>query len=219
MGLIKKQLTFLFYGFVFWLPVLLVVYIGMFIYSNADKIGRSMLDLAGDDTYLFSGIGLLLCLVIVYLSGILLKLTNVGKVLSRIPFIGIFFGQGEIMTIGRLSHMQPCLFLYSPTCISYGWILSEEKINIKNVKAQFAMINVYFANVPTLVTGQVFAVRKSSVMKLGNTSSDVINLLLYTFRSPAALEYLPWEDETQEEFEERSQQFGLNRPTISPPRN
>jgi hypothetical protein len=46
-------------------------------------------------------------------------------------------------------------------------------------------------------------------MKLGNSSTEVINLLLYAFKSPAALKYLPWEDESQEEFKERSKIFGL----------
>jgi len=68
---------------------------------------------------------------------------------------------------------------------------------------------VYFPNVPTLITGQVLAARKVIVMKLTNSSSEVINLLLYAFRSPAALEYIPWEDEPKEEFEERSKLFGL----------
>jgi len=63
--------------------------------------------------------------------------------------------------------------------------------------------------VPTLVTGSVHTVRKNGVMKLGNTSTEVINLLLYAFRSPAALKYLPWEDESPDEFKERSKIFGL----------
>jgi uncharacterized membrane protein len=210
MGLIKKLFTFLLYGLVFWFPVTLTVYIGILIYSNADKIGKTILGLAVADKNLHTGLGIALCVLIIFFSGMILKLTNLGKVLSKIPFIGIFFGQGEIMTIGRLSHMQPCLFLYSPTCISYGWILSEEKIKIKETDALFPMINVYFANVPTLVTGQVLAARKSSVMKLANSSSEVINLLLYAFRSPPALEYIPWEDESKEEFEARAKLFGLN---------
>jgi uncharacterized membrane protein len=210
MKFIRKLFTFLLYGLVFWLPVALVAYIVYLFYSNAEKIGKTLLGFAIADKNLHTGLGIALIVLIIFLSGMLLKLTNVSRVLSRVPFIGIFFGQGEIMTISRLSHMQPCLFLYSPTCISYGWILSEEKIKIKENDALFPMINVYFANVPTLVTGQVLAARKSSVMKLANTSSEVINLLLYAFRSPPALEYIPWEDETKEEFEERARLFGLN---------
>ena len=205
----KRLMTFLLYGFVFWLPLLLVIYIALLLFGNAEKIGRAILSVAVADKYLYSGFGFILCILIVLVSGMLLKLTKLGKVLSKIPLIGLFFGQGEIMTIGRLSHMQPCLFLYASTCISYGWILSEEKVKLSEDNAIFPIINVYFPNVPTLVTGQVFAARKDTVMKLANSSTEVINLLLYAFRSPAALEYIPWEDESREGFEERSKLFGL----------
>jgi uncharacterized membrane protein len=208
-GLFKKQFTFIIYGLVFWLPVILVIYIAVLLFSNAENIGKMILGVAVPDKYLYSGLGIILCILIVYFSGMLLKLTKLGAVLSKIPVIGLFFGQGEIMTIGRLSHMQPCLFLYSPTSISYGWILSEEKVKLSGDDAIFPLVNVYFANVPTLVTGQVLAARKDTIMKLANSSSEVINLLLYAFRSPAALEYIPWEDESQEEFKERSKLFGL----------
>ena len=161
------------------------------------------------DKFLYTGLGFILCILIIYLSGILLKLTKVGKILSKIPVIGLFFGQGEIMTIGRLSHMQACLFLYSSTYISYGWILAEEKVQLSEEEASFPLLCVYFPSVPTLVTGSVFAIRKTEVMKLGNSSAEVINLLLYAFRSPTALKYLPWEDESPEEFKERSKLFGL----------
>jgi uncharacterized membrane protein len=207
--LIKKQFTFLIYGFVFWLPVILVIYILFLVFSNGENIGRAILLLALPASIVFPGFGVILLLLIVYFSGFILKATKVGKILSKIPFIGMFFGQGEIMSIGRLSHMQVCLFLYSPTCISYGWILSEEKVKLSKDNAVFPIINVYFPNVPTLVTGQVFATRKDTVMKLANSSTEVINLLLYAFRSPAAIEYIPWEDESQEEFKARSKYFGL----------
>ena len=208
-GLFKKQFTFILYGCVFWLPVILVIYIAILLFSNAEKIGNMILGVAVPDKYLYFPLGIILCILIVYFSGMLLKLTKLGKVLSKIPVIGLFFGQGEIITISKLSHMQPCLFLYSPTCISYGWILSEEKVKLSKDNAIFPLMNVYFPNVPTLVTGQVLAARKETIMKLANSSSEVINLLLYAFRSPAALEYLPWEDESPEEFQERSKLFGL----------
>jgi hypothetical protein len=105
--------------------------------------------------------------------------------------------------------MQACLFLYSPTCISFGWILAEEKVQLGEEIADFPLICVYFPSVPALVTGSVHTIRKSGVMKLGNSSTEVINLLLYAFKSPAALKYLPWEDESQEEFKERAKIFGL----------
>jgi uncharacterized membrane protein len=206
---IKKQSTFILYGFVFWLPVILVVYVAILLFSNGEKVGRIILGVTVPDKFLYTGLGFVFCILIIYLSGMILKLTKVGRILSKIPFIGIFFGQGEIMTIGRLSHMQACMFLYSSTCISYGWILSEEKVKISEVAAGFPIINVYFPNVPTLVTGQVFAARKDTVMKIANPSTEVINLLLYAFRSPTALRYLAWEDESPEEFKERAKIFGL----------
>jgi uncharacterized membrane protein len=206
---LRKQPTFILYGVVFWFPVILVVYVAILLFSNGEKVGRIILGVVVPDKFLYAGLGFILCILIIYLTGMLLKLTKVGRVLSKIPFIGIFFGQGEIMTIGRLSHMQACMFLYSSTCISYGWILSEEKVKISEVAAGFPIINVYFPNVPTLVTGQVFAARKDTVMKIANPSTEVINLLLYAFRSPAALRYLPWDDESPEEFKERSKIFGL----------
>ena len=206
---IKKQSTFLLYGFVFWLPVILVTYVMILLFSDGDKVGKLILGTAVEKKYLFVGIGFIFCILIIFLSGMLLKLTKVGKVLSKIPVIGLFFGQGEIMTIGRLTNMQACLFLYSPTCISFGWILAEEKVQLGEEIANFPLICVYFPSVPALVTGSVHTVRKSGVMKLGNSSTEVINLLLYAFKSPAALKYLPWEDESQEEFKERSKIFGL----------
>ena len=206
---IKKQSTFLLYGFVFWLPVILVTYVMILLFSDGDKVGRLILGTAVNKKYLFVVIGFIFCILIIFLSGMLLKLTKVGKILSKIPVIGLFFGQGEIMTIGRLTNMQSCLFLYSPTCIAFGWILAEEKVQLGEEIADFPLICVYFPSVPALVTGSVHTVRKSGVMKLGNSSTEVINLLLYAFKSPAALKYLPWEDESPEEFKERAKIFGL----------
>ncbi len=205
--------TFFLYGIIFWIPLALAIYVAVFLFGNAENIGRTLLGIVVPDDYLFFGLGAILCVLIVYLTGMVLKLTSLGKVLSKVPFIGLFFGQGEIMTIGRLANMQPCLFLYSPTCLSYGWILSEEKVKMSRQKALFPIINIYYPNVPTLITGQVYAARKDTVMKLANSSREVIDLLLYAFRSPSALEYIPWEDETQANFQERSKYFGLKLDT------
>jgi len=211
----KKIFTFFIYGFVFWLPVILVIYIAVLLSGNAESAGRMILGTFIPDKYLFMGLGVIFCLLIVFVTGMLLKLTKLGIVLSKIPVIGLFFGQGEIMTIGRLSHMQACLFLYSPTTISYGWILSEEKVTISQDSAPFSLVNVYFPNTPTLVTGQVFATRRHNVMKLNNSSSEIINLMLYAFRSPSAIRYLPCEDESVEEFQKRAKFFGLPPDSIT----
>jgi len=207
--LFKRQVTFILYGFVFWLPVVILLYIVFLLFSNAESTGKAILSAVLPETLVYPGFGIILLILIVYFSGFILKSTKFGGILSKIPVLGLFFGQGEIITISRLLHMQPCLFLLSPTCISYGWILSEEKVQLGEEKAGFSLTSVYYPSVPTLVTGSVFAIRKDTIMKLGNSSREVINLLLYAFRSPAALKYLPWEDESREEFEERAKFFGL----------
>ena len=210
---VKNQITFLLFGFGFWLPIAVLGFVVVFVFNNLEQIGEKVLLAFLPEKLFHSGFGIVFGILIVYLSGIVLKLTKIREVFSKIPVLGLFFGQGEIMTINRLTHMKPCLFLYSPTCISYGWILSEEKVKLSHKAALFPIINIYFPNVPTLVTGQVFAARKDSVMKLANSSAEVIDLLLYAFRSPAALEYSPWEDETSENFKERAKYFGLKLDT------
>ena len=61
------------------------------------------------------------------------------------------------MTISQTeSYAALSLFDTHPTCISYGWILSEEKVQLGEEKAGFPLISVYYPNVPTLVTGSGF---------------------------------------------------------------
>jgi uncharacterized membrane protein len=99
--------------------------------------------------------------------------------------------------------------LFSPTCPSYGWILSEERIRLNEDEADFSLVNVYYPNVPSIVTGQIFPVRKEAVMKLDNPSKEIIDLLLYALRSPESIRYRPWEHETEDEFRKRADAFGL----------
>jgi hypothetical protein len=210
---IKTQLTFLLFGFVFWLPVAVLAYIIYFLFSNIEEIGGDFLNLFIPEQFVYTGFGILLGIIIIYLTGVVLKLGKVRRFIAKIPVLGLFFGAGEIMTVDRLLHLRPCLFLYSPTCLSYGWILSEEKVKLSKEKAMFTLVNVYYPNVPTLVTGQVFPVRKDTVIRLGNPSREIMDLLLYSFRSPTDLKYIPWEDESQQDFEKRANSFGLNLST------
>ena len=62
-GLLKKQLTFLLYGFVFWLPLILVIYIGILLFGNAEKVGRMILGVAVPEKYLYTGLGFVLCIL------------------------------------------------------------------------------------------------------------------------------------------------------------
>jgi hypothetical protein len=46
--------------------------------------------------------------------------------------------------------------------------------------------------------------------KLGNTTRELFDLLLYTFRSPEAIIYVPWENESEIAFKQRAASFGIN---------
>ena len=206
---IKNQITFLLFGFGFWLPIAVLILIIVFLFNNLEEIGQKILLVFLPEKFLYSGFGIVFGILVVYFSGMALKLTKIREVFSKIPVLGLFFGAGEIITIERLLHLNPCIFLISPTCLSYGWILSEEKVKLGEKEATFTLMNVYYPNVPTLITGQVFPVRKYTVIKLGNSSKEVIDLLLYALRSPKDLKYLPWEDESREDFGKRAESFGL----------
>jgi hypothetical protein len=197
----------------FWFPIIVLAFVLIFLYDNLEDVGRRILiALIPDEfeSYINVGYGAVTGLLIIFFSGAVLKMAGLRKWLSRIPVIGLLFGGGEVITIERLARLTPCIFMMSPTCLSYGWLLTEEKVRLQKDEAPFVILNVYYPNVPTLVTGQVFPVRKDTVIKLGNPSKEIIDLLLYSFRSPDALIYLPWEDESPEDFRTRAASIGVH---------
>lgn len=207
---LKSQIGFIISGFAFWLPIIVLILVVIFLLNNLEQIGRRILLLYFPENWIFAGFGVIFGVLIMYFSGMILKLSRVRRFFSRIPILGILFGEGDVITIERLIHLTPCLFMYSPTCLSYGWILSEEKVRISEENAIFTLVNVYYPNVPSLVTGQVFPVRKDTVIKLGNPSKEIIDLLLYAFRSPKDIRYVPWDDEPEEDFKVRAKSYGLD---------
>jgi uncharacterized membrane protein len=212
LGFLKERLADIFSGLIFWLPVGVLVLIGSYFFSNLEDFGQKLLSFFMPEGVVYHGLGIALWIIIFLLTGILLKTTRVGDFLSGIPLLGLLFRKkgGRIMSVGKLMSLTPCLFLYSPTCPSYGWILSEENITVNGNNQDYTLLNVYYPNVPSIMTGQIFPVRKESVIKLGNTSREVIDLLLYALRSPDSIQYLPWEDESETEFRRRAWLFGLN---------
>jgi uncharacterized membrane protein len=205
----KNQASILLFGFGIWLPLAVVIFILFFMFNNLEELGRKFLSIFLPQQYLYTGLGIVAGLLIIYVSGLILKSNTIRKAMVKIPVLGLFFGAGEIITIEQLMHLNPCIFLLSPSCPAYGWILSEEKIKINEDKVLYSLINIYYPNVPALITGQVFPVRKESVVKLGNNSKEVIDILLYAFRSPKYLRYVPWEGETDQQLETRVQSFGI----------
>jgi len=207
----------LFYGFVFWLPIGLIVLLVGYIYGGLEDSGVKFLDLFLPETWIFPGFGLILWILVLILTGALLKNTSIGDSLSRVPVLGVLFRTkgGSVISFKKLAGLTPCLFLFSPTCPSYGWILSEERIRVTEEGADFSLVNVYYPNVPSIVTGQIFPVRKEAVMKIGNPSKEIIDLLLYALRSPESIRYLPWENEAEDEFKKRADRFGLGQAPIA----
>ncbi|MGD9143612.1 MAG: hypothetical protein PVG61_07190 [Dehalococcoidia bacterium] len=212
LGFIRERLADVFSGLVFWLPIGILVLVGSYFFSSLEDFGQKFLSFFLSDEAVYPGLGIALWIVVFLLTGILLKTTRVADFLSGIPIFGILFRKkgGRIMSVGKLMTMTPCLFLYSPTCPSYGWIISEENVTVDGEDKDYKLLNIYYPNVPSIMTGQIFPVRKESVIKLGNTSREVIDLLLYALRSPDSLRYLPWPDESESEFRRRAWLFGLN---------
>ena len=190
---IKERLGDILSGLVFWLPIGIIILIGNYIYSNLENLGQEFLAFFLADKFIHPGFGILLWILVFLFSGLLLKNTPIGDLLSGVPIFGILFRKkgGKIISVGKLVGLTPCLFLFSPTCPSYGWILSEETIKVAGKEAEFLLLNIYYPNVPSIMTGQIFPVRKESAIKLGNPSREIIDLLLYALRSPESIRYLP----------------------------
>jgi uncharacterized membrane protein len=210
MNFLRNQIRYLLAGFILWLPVGIIVVVGYYLFGTLEGVGEDFLGLFLQDRFVYPGLGIALWIMVFLLTGLALKKTRVGYLLSRIPIVGLLFRiGGETMTLEKLIDLSPCLFLYSPTCLSYGWILSEQEVKLNNDTAHFTLVNVYYPNVPTLVTGQVYTARKETVMKLGNQSREIVDILLYGLRRPVSLRYLPWDDEDNEEFKRRAELFGI----------
>ncbi|MBI2858791.1 MAG: hypothetical protein HYX90_06915 [Chloroflexi bacterium] len=212
MSFFRAQLGFVFYGLIIWLPLGIVLFLLFMLLGNLDSAGRRILGFFAPPGFpIYPGYGLLLGILLVYVTGLAMRKTSIGRPLSKIPVLGMLFAdaKGGTMSLHRLANLNPCLFLLSPTCPSYGWILSEEPVRADGKNDLFRIVNVYYPNVPTMLTGQVYPVRKETVLRLGNTSNEVFDLLLYSLRCPECLKVLPWSNEQADTFLERARRFGI----------
>ncbi|MFC2018013.1 hypothetical protein ACFLTQ_01760 [Chloroflexota bacterium] len=210
MAFLRNQVAYFITGLIFWLPIAIIVLISSYVFGILEELGSDFLDIFIPHRFVYTGLGVALWLLIFLITGLILKKTPVGSIFSRTPVLGVFFRQGgEVMSLDTLLTLSPCLFLYSPTCPSYGWILSEQPVKVDKEITDMMLINVYYPNVPSLVTGQVYSVRKETVMRIGNPSKEMVDILLYGFRRPDNICYLPWEDESEQDFKERSKCFGI----------
>jgi uncharacterized membrane protein len=209
--LLRHQLGFLLYGSIFWLPIGIAFVIGLYIFGDLDSLGKGFLGFFLPDRFVYPGLGIAFWFILLYATGIIAQRTTIGNFLWGIPLFGALFRRGGMtVTIDNLLNLSPCLCLRSETCIAYALILWEEKVKLGSEKADFDLIDIYHPHPPAIVTGRVFSVRKGTIIKLGNNSGDIINILLYGLRRPLELKYLPWEEETEEEFKERARHFGLD---------
>jgi uncharacterized membrane protein len=123
------------------------------------------------------------------------------KSVGKIPFIGPLFAtrNRKVISLQDFKELTPCKFWLSDTTPHYGFIVSEQK-----VKGADTEIDVYRPNVPTIIPGDLFPLKKRFVIKLGNPSSEILEKLTSCGFIRAEEEIpVPWEDETPEEFHER----------------
>ena len=208
----EKQLGHLLFGVIVWLPIVIIAIVGVWLFKSIDSAGQGLLGVLSFEKPVPNGLGFLTILFLIYVSGVLLKKTRVRNFAAKIPVLGGLIGgngKGQTMGLEKLLKLQPCLFLYSPTSPSYGFILSEVGVEMGGKDAGLVLINIYFPNVPTIVMGQVFPVRRETVMRLGNPAAEIISLLLYASRNPESIRYLPWPEETEEGFKKRAENFGI----------
>lgn len=204
---IKNHLSYLFSGIAIWFPILIVILIAIFVFSSLENIGGNFLNLLVPGKHVFAGAGTLLMIIVIYITGFALKGKVVKKVISKVPILSFFISDGEKMTLEKLRKLSPCSFLSSPTCLTYGFILSETKTTIheKNDEKPLenSVVNVYQPGTPTIITGQMFSLNRKNVVKLGNTADEIIKLILYSSENPPCLYFLPWPEEKREDFEKR----------------
>ncbi len=211
-AIVRTQFGYLFYGLVFWFPSLILLAVLATTLGPLENLGRKLLKIVIPSEFLYPGFGLIFLGIVFYLTGILLGRSLMTRLVSKIPILNLFLGKKkgrQTITLERLLNLTPCLFLLSPTCLSYGWVLNEQKVILPNGENGPSLVLIYYPNVPTLITGQVYSVRKEGAIRLGNTSTEIINILLYNISGPEALKCLPWDDENQEEFKKRVASFGL----------
>jgi len=159
---IKERLGDILSGFVFWLPISIIGLVSSILFTNLEDFGRSLLGVFIAEEFIHPGFGAIIGILVFMLTGIILKHTPIADLLSSVPIFGIFFRKkgGKIITPQKLLNLTPCLFLFTPTCPSYGWILSEEEIRLSGENASFTLLNIYYPNVPSIVTGQIFRSEK-----------------------------------------------------------
>jgi hypothetical protein len=120
---------------------------------------------------------------------------------GKIPLVGPLFARGnkKVLSFEDFKRLTPCKFWLSDTTPHYGFIVNEQK-----VRGAETEIDVYRPNVPTIIPGDLFPLKKRLVIKLANSSTEILDKLASGGLISSEEEIpIPWEDESEEEFRER----------------
>ena len=80
---IKERLGDILSGFVFWLPISIIILVSSFLFSNLEDFGRSLLVLFIAEEFIHPGFGAILGIIVFMLTGIILKNTAIADWLSN----------------------------------------------------------------------------------------------------------------------------------------
>ena len=198
-------------GLVLAAPILIVVWIVYEVLNAVNSLGDKFLKLFVPDKYVEWGMGFLVILFFIFILGRIevhfegrersIWQTIKEKTFGRIPFFGPLFAarNRKVISFEDFRALTPCKFWLSDTTPHYGFIVNEQK-----VRGGETEIDVYRPNVPTIIPGDLFPLKKRFVIKLANSSGEILDKLASGGLISAAEEIpVPWEDETEEAFRER----------------
>ena len=218
---LTNQISYFLNGFFVLMMFGVILFIANLFLGLFDGLGRWILELFFPKELILSGAGFFLVIVIFWITGFLnAKKDLSSRVLKRIPLVGKLFGGGDIFE--RILKARPCLFLYSPTCLAYAWILGDIPVflRLKERLKPFGTIeNLYYPNIPTVATGQMFPVFENNIMLLENSSQEMLKMAMYGIEHPESLIFIPWDGENEDEFIDRAtlfrkalQEYGVQSP-------
>jgi uncharacterized membrane protein len=192
-------------------PIGIVLWIILGVVNAVNTLGDKLITPFFPGRHVTWGIGFLIVLFFILVVGRIelyyegkeksIWQTFKEKSLAKIPFIGPLFAtrNRKVISFQDFKELTPCKFWLSDTTPHYGFIVNEQK-----VKGADTEIDVYRPNVPTIIPGDLFPLKKRFVIKLGNPSSEILEKLASCgFISSQEEIPIPWEDETEEEFRER----------------
>ena len=192
-------------------PIAVVLWIIVGIVSAINTFGNRVLAPFFPGGHVTWGIGFLLILFFVLLVGRIelyyegreksIWQTIKEKSVGKIPLVGPLFARGnkKVLSFEDFKRLTPCKFWLSGTTPHYGFIVNEQK-----VRGAETEIDVYRPNVPTIIPGDLFPIKKRLIIKLANSSSEILDKLASVGMITSEEEMpIPWEDESEEEFRER----------------